>query len=63
MSSTKEQYIVDQQGTRTAVILSVKDYQRLLEDIHDLSIVAERRDEPNLSLEEVKQRLRRSGVL
>ena len=49
MSNVREQYIVDEKGTRTAVILSLKDYQRLLEDLHDLAIVAERHDEPTCS--------------
>ena len=41
----------------------MKDYQKLLEDLHDLAIVAERHDEPTLPIEEVRQRLRTSGIL
>ena len=52
-----EQYLVDADGKKTAVILSLKQYQRLLEDLHDLAAVAERRDEEPISLEEMKRRL------
>jgi hypothetical protein len=59
----KERFIVDENGRRTAVVLSLADYERLLEDLHDLRVVAERQGEPTLSLEEVKQNLRRDGLL
>lgn len=39
-----------------AVILPIREYERLLEDLHDLSVVAERRDESPVSLAEMKQR-------
>ena len=53
----KEQYIVDVNGNKTAVILSIELYEQMLEDIHDLAIVAERRSEPSISLAEMKKRL------
>jgi hypothetical protein len=59
----KEQYIVDEKGRRTAVVLSLHDYERLLEDLRDLRIVAERREEPVISLDEVKARLKADGLL
>ena len=36
----REQYVVDSDGKRTAVILPIERYERLLEDLHDLSVVA-----------------------
>ena len=63
MSALQEQYVVDTQGNKTAVILSLERYERLLEDLHDLAIVAERREEEPISLEEMKRRLRRDGLL
>ena len=57
----KEQFIVDDQGRRTAVGLALRDYQRLLEDLHDLRIAAERRDEPTISLTDLKARLEQDG--
>ena len=63
MRRVREQFIVDQDGKKTAVVMPLRDYQRLLEDLHDLSVVAERRDEPTVPLEEVKRRLRADGLL
>jgi len=51
--------LVDEKGKRSAVLLPMKDYQRLLEDLHDLAVVAERRDEAPVDLAEIKRRLRR----
>lgn len=59
----REQYIVDEKGERVAVILSLKEYEELLEDLHDLAVIAERRDEPVLSFEQIKERLRKDGLL
>ncbi len=63
MGKMREQYIVDEKGKRTAVVLAIDDYRRLLEDLHDLAVVAERRDEPTVSMEELKRRLRADGLL
>lgn len=63
MSSTHEQYVVDAKGNKTGVILSLKRYQQLLEDLHDLAVVAERRDERPLSLNEMKRRLQEDRAL
>ncbi|PIQ46251.1 MAG: hypothetical protein COW04_03165 [Deltaproteobacteria bacterium CG12_big_fil_rev_8_21_14_0_65_43_10] len=57
------QFIVDESGRKTAVILPVEDYEELLEDIHDLTVIAERKDEPTISLEELKKRLRADGLI
>jgi PHD/YefM family antitoxin component YafN of YafNO toxin-antitoxin module len=63
MSALQEQYVIDIQGNKTAVILSLERYEQLLEDLHDLAIVAERREEEAISLEEMKQRLQKDGLL
>lgn len=61
--ATQEQFVVDVNGKKTAVILSLKRYQELMEDLHDLAVVAERRDERSISLQEMKRRLKKDGVL
>jgi len=43
--------------------LSFDQYQKLLEDLHDLAVVAERREEKSISLSELKRRLKKDGVL
>ena len=63
MGKIREQFIVNEDGKKTAVVVPVRDYERLLEDLHDLSVVAERREEPSVPLEEVKRRLRADGLL
>jgi PHD/YefM family antitoxin component YafN of YafNO toxin-antitoxin module len=59
----QEQYVVDPNGKKTAVILSLQRYQELMEDLHDLAMVAERRKERSISLEEMKRRLKKDGLL
>lgn len=63
MNLIQEQYIVDANGTKTAVILSIEQYEQLLEDLHDLAIVAERRSEQPISIIEMKKRLHSDGTL
>lgn len=62
-TSTQEQYIVDNRGRKTGIILPLKKYQKMLEDLHDLAVVAERRSEEPISLEEMKRRLQQDGTL
>jgi PHD/YefM family antitoxin component YafN of YafNO toxin-antitoxin module len=61
--AAREQYVVDPNGKKTAVILSLKRYQELMEDLHDLAVVAERRKERTISLDEMKRRLKKDGLL
>jgi PHD/YefM family antitoxin component YafN of YafNO toxin-antitoxin module len=57
MARAKKQYIVDEQGRKTAVVLPIQEYEQLLEDLEDLAIIAERRNEPTEPLEAVLDRL------
>jgi hypothetical protein len=63
VTAKSEQYIVDEKGKRTGVVLPLRQYQKLLEDLHDLAVVAERRSEKTISLNEMKRRLKRNGGL
>ena len=56
---TQKQFIVNEDGEKTAIILPIEEYQELLEDIEDLAIIAERRSEPTEPLSVVKERLER----
>ncbi len=58
MRKFQEQYIVDEKGQKTAVVLPIEEYEELLGDLHDLAIIAERRDEPTIAFEELKKRLK-----
>ncbi|HOO54421.1 MAG TPA: hypothetical protein PLX30_09325 [Methanothrix sp.] len=52
-----EQYVVDANGQKVAAILPLAEYERLQEDLHDLSVIADRKDEECISSEEMKKRL------
>ena len=55
LEKSQEQYIVDANGNKTAVILDIALYEQMLEDIHDLAVVAERRSQQSISLAEIKK--------
>ncbi len=59
----KEKFITDDKGRKRAVILDIKLYQALLEDLEDLRLLAERKDEATSSLPEVEARLKAHGLL
>jgi hypothetical protein len=56
-------YITDGRGERTAVVLPIADYEKLLEDLDDLAVVAERRDEPTIPHEQFVSELKRDGLV
>jgi hypothetical protein len=57
------QFITDENGEKTAVILPIGEFQELLEDIEDLAVVAERREEPTISHDDLVAELKRDGLL
>lgn len=63
MKKLHEQFIVDSKGKKIAVILSIDEYNELLEDLHDLAIIAERKDEETISFDDIKRRLKKHGLL
>ncbi len=63
MDVLEEQSVVDANGNKIAVLLPLQQYEQLMEDLHDLAVVAERRGEESISLEEMKRRLTADGLL
>lgn len=57
------QFIVDSDGNKTAIILSLAVYEKLLADLHDLAIIAERQAETTLNLDDLRHKLEDFGVL
>jgi len=57
------QFIVDEQGEKTAVLINLKKHRALWEDIYDNLIAEVRRDEPRESIDAVEKRLRKQGML
>ena len=56
-------YLTDDQGQRTAVVLPISDYEKLLEDLDDLAVVAERRGEATIPHKQFVSELKRDGLL
>ena len=61
MSATV-QYLTNEKGKKTAVVMPLEDYEKLREDMDDLAVIAERRDEETIPHAEFKRGLKRNGV-
>lgn len=62
MAQAKKQFLVDENGEKTAVLLPIEEYEALMENIQDLAITAAPRDEPRKRMDAVKERLERKAV-
>ena len=56
-------YVIDADGHQTAVILPIKEYNELIEDLGDLAAIAERVDEPTIPHAQVVKELKADGYL
>lgn len=56
-------YITNEAGEKTAVILPIEQFEQLLEDLEDLATVAERRDEPTTSHADLIAELKQDELL
>ncbi|QGP91611.1 hypothetical protein MGLY_09510 [Neomoorella glycerini] len=63
MGLVNKQFLVDRRGRKRGIVLSIKRYRQLMEDLHDLAIVAERREEKTRDFAEVKRRLKEDGIV
>ena len=57
------QFVIDEKGVKSAVIIDLSKYADLWEDFYDTLIAHQRRNEPRESLQSVRKRLRRAGKL
>lgn len=57
------QFLVDDGGRKTGVLIDLKENAELWEDFYDLAVSRERKNEPRESLASVKKRLRKLGKL
>ena len=57
MAREKIRFLVDEKGQKKSVLIPIKEYQALVEDLADLALIAERKGDPTESLEAVKLRL------
>lgn len=51
------QYLTDSTGKKTSVLLPYNEFMELLEDLEDLAIIAQRRDDSDITLDELKAEL------
>jgi len=56
-------YITNEKGEKTAVVVPIDRYERLVEDLEDLAAVAERKDEPSISHQELIDELKKDGII
>lgn len=47
------QFVTDEAGHKKAVILPIEAFWELIEDLEDLALMAERRDEPTIPFSQV----------
>lgn len=57
------QYVTNATGKKVAVILPIEEFEDLLEDLEDLAVLLERRDEPTIPFEEAVAKLKKNGLL
>ena len=57
------QFVIDDKGTKTAVIIDLNKCADVWEDFYDTLIAHERANEPRETLASVKRRLHRAGKL
>ena len=56
------QYLTNEKGRKTAVVLPLSDYEKLSEDLDDLAVIAERRDEETIPHDEFKRQAKHNGL-
>ncbi|MEL6438719.1 MAG: hypothetical protein AAFQ80_05615 [Cyanobacteria bacterium J06621_8] len=56
-------YITNEAGEKTAVILPIERFESLLEDLQDLATVAERKIEPTTSHADLRAELKQDGII
>jgi len=57
------QFLVDAEGRQTGVLLSIEEYQSLLEDLDDLAALTDRRTEQTIPHEQLVKELKTDGYL
>lgn len=61
--SAKVQYITDSEGNKTGVVLSLEEFENLVEDTHLSHVYRETKDEPRRPFNEFVDELRAAGEI
>ena len=62
-SQLRPEFIVDAKGRKKAVVIPFDTYEKLMEDLADLAVAAERREERTVSHEQLLKELKDDGIL
>jgi len=57
------QYITNDNGDKVSVVIDMEEFQNMIEDIEDLTAIADRKDEDATSHEDFINELRADGTL
>ncbi len=57
------QYITDDNGDKVSVVIGMQEFESMLEDIEDLTAIADRKDEATTSHDDFLKELRADGTL
>lgn len=57
------QYVTNEAGEKTAVLVPIDEFEELMEDIEDLAAVAERREEPTITHQQLLVELKEDGLI
>lgn len=59
----KPRYITDENGKKLEVVLPINIFLELIEDLQDLAVRAERKDEESISHQQLLEELKLNGLL
>ena len=57
------QYITNDNGEKMSVVLSMQEFENILEEFEDLAIVAERKDKELISHQDILKELKQDGII
>lgn len=55
--------LLEKRTDKKYVIDVTMEHDELIEDVHDLSVIIERKDDKRIPLEDVRKRLKKDGLL
>lgn len=58
-----EQFLIDDKGKKTAVVIPMKEYEAMLEDLHDLKAAAMRKKDKTVTISDMKTRMKKHGKI
>lgn len=57
------QYVTDEKGQKTAVLIDIDSYEDMIEDIESLALIADSKNQPKISISDVRKNLKKHGIL